>query len=85
MCILFPGLSLLWVFILGLIFLYIYALVAFAFFRDMHDAEAGMHCTSMYECFINLVHKGMILSTLEVGEHNYELPPAVTRRPSLDL
>ena len=67
-CHYFPsaGLSLLWVFILGLVFLYIYALIAFALFRDLHDEGLGMHCTAMYECFINLVHKGMILSTLEV-------------------
>jgi len=73
----YTGLSLLWVFILGMIFLYIYALVAFGFFRDLHDPNSGMQCSHMYECFINLVHKGMILSTLEVrqlltcGENNF--------------
>ena len=56
----------LWVFILGLVFLYIYALIGFAFFRDLHDEALGMYCDEMYECFVNLVHKGMILSTLEV-------------------
>lgn len=62
----FVGLSLLWVFILGLIFLYIYSLVVFGFFRDLQNDAIGMHCNAMYECFINIVHKGMILSTLEV-------------------
>ena len=65
----FVGISLIWVFIYGLIFFFFFSLYAFAFFRDIHDAEKGLFCTRMYECGLTILHRGLILSTFEVCEN----------------
>ena len=60
------GSSLLWVFMYGLIFISIYALISFAFFRDIYDPHAGQYCRSVYECWVTVLHQGLIVGTYEV-------------------
>lgn len=54
------GGSLLWVFLYGLVLLWIYALIGFAVYREIHDEASGTFCRNMYECFVAHVHKGLI-------------------------
>ncbi|ESO83880.1 hypothetical protein LOTGIDRAFT_236387 [Lottia gigantea] len=62
------GLSLILVGLLGLAIIYIYALAAFAFFRDVLDSNDGRQCNTMIECFITVIHHGLsdgMYNTLE--------------------
>ncbi|KAI0208429.1 Inositol 1,4,5-trisphosphate receptor type 2 [Lamellibrachia satsuma] len=59
------GVSLMWVFIYGLIIIYIYALFGFAFYRELFDAQTGLYCTTLYECSVTMLHRGFILGILE--------------------
>ena len=54
------GKSLLWVFFYGLVLIYIYTLIAFALYRVVFNADTGHYCTSMYECFVTAVHRGLL-------------------------
>ena len=54
------GRSLLWVAILGLVFIYIYALIAFAFLRDMFDPHAGTFCSSLMQCCLTVLRYGVV-------------------------
>ena len=60
------GISLLWVFIYGLIIMYIFALCGFAFYRELFDAQTGLYCSTLYECSVTMLHRGFILGILEV-------------------
>ena len=47
--------------LLGLAIFYIYALIIFAFYRDwMWSANNGRHCRTIYECFISVLHHGLV-------------------------
>ena len=59
-----------WVFIYGLIIIYIYALFGFAFYRELFDAQTGLYCTTLYECSVTMLHRGFILGILEVSTYN---------------
>jgi inositol 1,4,5-triphosphate receptor type 1 len=56
------GRSLIWVAILGLVIFYLYALVAFAFFRDMfnpsHDPPS--YCSTLFECTVSFLRYGLM-------------------------
>ncbi|CAH1800283.1 unnamed protein product [Owenia fusiformis] len=59
------GKSLLWVAVLGLIFFYIYALILFGFWRVIFDPQIGGYCTTMYECLVTVMHKGLIFGIFD--------------------
>ncbi|KAK2143236.1 hypothetical protein LSH36_861g02064 [Paralvinella palmiformis] len=59
------GRSLLWVFFYGLFFFYIYALISFAFYREIYSSNEGQYCTRMHECFVTIFHRGLIISLFE--------------------
>ncbi len=52
------GASLLWVAIMGVIVIYIYALVAFAFFRPMFDPDDEKYCSTLAQCSVTLLRYG---------------------------
>ncbi|XP_053404101.1 inositol 1,4,5-trisphosphate receptor type 3-like isoform X2 [Mercenaria mercenaria] len=55
------GKALLMVTLLALAIFYIYSLVIFAFYRGwMWSAEDGRHCRTIYECFISVLHHGLV-------------------------
>ncbi|KAK6195687.1 hypothetical protein SNE40_001061 [Patella caerulea] len=53
------GLSLILVGLMGLAIIYIHALAAFAFFRDLLDSNEGRQCDTMFQCFITVIHHGL--------------------------
>ncbi len=59
-----PGLSLLWVAALGLIVLYIYAVVSFAFLHESFlfpdNDDASLFCDNLFECFVSTIRYGLI-------------------------
>ncbi len=65
------GASLIWVAILGLVVLYIYALVAFAFFRASFDQENLQYCHTLYECVITIIRFGLVGDIDEVQTYSY--------------
>ncbi|XP_077987360.1 inositol 1,4,5-trisphosphate-gated calcium channel ITPR1-like [Glandiceps talaboti] len=54
------GKSLLWVFLLGFIIIYIYAVIGFGFLRSNFDTDSGLYCRNMFECLITSVRFGLI-------------------------
>ena len=58
------GKSLLWVAILGLVVLYIYAVVSFVFLHESFLApdnnDATLFCSTLYECFASTIRYGLI-------------------------
>ena len=59
-----PGKSLLWVAALGLVILYIYAVVSFAFIHESFLApdnnDATLFCSTLYECFASTIRYGLL-------------------------
>ena len=58
------GKSLLWVAALGVVVLYIYAVVSFAFLHESFQApdndDATLFCSTLYECFASTIRYGLI-------------------------
>ena len=56
------GQSLVWVGILGVVILYIYALAGFAYLRDCFNPgdEDGVHCATLTQCFVTVIRYGLI-------------------------
>nr|XP_006825393.1 PREDICTED: inositol 1,4,5-trisphosphate receptor type 1-like [Saccoglossus kowalevskii] len=54
------GKSLLWVFLLGFIIIYIYAIVGFAVLRSHFDTDSGLYCETMFQCLVTSVRFGLI-------------------------
>lgn len=54
------GKSLLWVAVLGLVIFYLYALVAFALFRDVFDPRNQMFCGSLWQCTVTMIRYGLV-------------------------
>ena len=58
------GLSLIWVAILGVIVLFIYAVVSFAFLHESFQAEnnndGDLFCSTLYECFASTIRYGLL-------------------------
>ncbi|XP_070173454.1 inositol 1,4,5-trisphosphate-gated calcium channel ITPR3-like [Littorina saxatilis] len=54
------GVSLVLVGILGLAIIFMFALVAFAFFRAYLDSDNGRQCRTVYECFVTVMHHGFV-------------------------
>ncbi|CAC5357472.1 unnamed protein product [Mytilus coruscus] len=54
------GWSLLWVAILGLIVIYIYALIGFSLLRSFFDPSNYLYCHTLWQCTITVVRYGLI-------------------------
>lgn len=54
------GRSLIGVALLASIFLYIYALIGFAFFRSSFNPDDELYCRTLYECTVTLIRYGVI-------------------------
>ncbi|XP_064638087.1 inositol 1,4,5-trisphosphate receptor type 2-like isoform X2 [Lineus longissimus] len=54
------GKSLLWVGVLGVVIFYIYALIAFAFFRPTFDPSQNWYCKNLFQCFVTIIRYGLI-------------------------
>ena len=61
------GRSLIWVAILGMIIIYIYALVGFAFFRPVFKDDEEQYCNTLYECTVTVIRYGVVGDISEVG------------------
>jgi hypothetical protein len=69
------GTSLLLVGMLGMVIIFIYALVSFAVLRERFLLSSlGRHCTTVYECFITVLHHGFVdsLYTVSVTKYRYK-------------
>ena len=62
------GRSLLYVFLYGCCFILIYSLISFAGFRSIYTSSTGLYCETMYQCLVTTLHRGLILTTLEVKQ-----------------
>ena len=60
------GLSLMWVAIMGVIVIYIYALIGFAFFRASFDTDESRFCSTLAECFVTVLRYGAVGELTEV-------------------
>lgn len=54
------GQSLVWVAILGVVILYIYSLVGFAFLRDTFNPDNQVFCATLTQCFVSVIRYGLI-------------------------
>lgn len=65
------GVSLLWVAILGLIVIYIYALVGFSLLRIFFAPGDYLYCSTLWQCTITVIRYGLIGDMFEVrlGSH----------------
>ena len=57
------GISLLWVAILGLVVLYIYSVVSFAFLHEsllIENDEANLFCDTLFQCLITMIRYGLM-------------------------
>src|SRR4051812_3930937 len=60
------GRSMLWVCFLGVIFLYIYALLGFLFLRNIYTGN-NLYCGSLWECFVSTIRNGLMLGMADVS------------------
>ncbi|XP_064599288.1 inositol 1,4,5-trisphosphate receptor type 1-like [Liolophura sinensis] len=61
------GMSLLWVAVLGLVVIYVYALIGFALFRASFDPEGNMYCDTLFRCTVTVLRFGLIGDMFEMG------------------
>ena len=58
------GIALIWVAILGIIVLFIYAVISFVFFHNDFYEEEGdgteLYCTTLAECMYSMIRYGLI-------------------------
>ena len=57
-----------WVAVLGLVFFYLYALIAFALFRDVFTPKSQMFCGSLFECTVTVIRYGLVGDYDEVSD-----------------
>ena len=62
------GKSLLWVAVLGLVIFYLYALLAFALFRDVFNPRTQMFCGSLWQCTVTIIRYGLVGDYDEVSK-----------------
>ena len=55
-----------WVAIMGVIVIYIYALIGFAFFRASFDTDESRFCRTLAECFVTVLRYGAVGELTEV-------------------
>ncbi|XP_019851941.1 PREDICTED: inositol 1,4,5-trisphosphate receptor type 3-like [Amphimedon queenslandica] len=54
------GISLIWVAILGLIVLFIYAVISFALLQNNFDPESSLYCSNLGECTYSVLRYGLV-------------------------
>lgn len=63
----FVGVSLLWVAILGLIVIYIYALVGFSLLRAYFSPGEYLYCSTLWQCTVTVIRYGLIGDMFDVS------------------
>ena len=63
----FVGVSLVMVFMYGMVFFYLYALISFGIYRDLYSAANGEFCGTMFQCYVTILHRGLITGLYDVG------------------
>ena len=53
------GSALIWVSILGVVIIYIYSVISFAFYRGSFDYQSDLWCDSLWECFLTCLDWGL--------------------------
>ena len=61
------GVSLLWVAILGLIVIYIYALIGFAALRAFFAPGEYLYCSTLWQCTVTVIRYGLIGDMFDVS------------------
>lgn len=61
------GVSLLWVAILGLIVIYIYALVGFSLLRAYFSPGEYLYCSTLWQCTVTVIRYGLIGDMFDVS------------------
>lgn len=64
------GVSLLWVAILGLIVIYIYALIGFAALRAFFAPGEYLYCSTLWQCTVTVIRYGLIGDMFDVSFQN---------------
>lgn len=64
------GVSLLWVAILGLIVIYIYALVGFSLLRAYFSPGEYLYCSTLWQCTVTVIRYGLIGDMFDVSTKN---------------
>lgn len=64
------GVSLLWVAILGLIVIYIYALVGFSLLRAYFSPGEYLYCSTLWQCTVTVIRYGLIGDMFDVSIKN---------------
>ena len=64
------GVSLLWVAILGLIVIYIYALIGFAALRAFFAPGEYLYCSTLWQCTVTVIRYGLIGDMFDVSIQN---------------
>ena len=54
---------------MGVIVIYLYALIAFAFMRASFDVENEMYCNTLLQCFVTVLRYGVIGDITDVCLH----------------
>ena len=52
---------------MGVIVIYIYALIGFAFFRASFDTDESRFCSTLAECFVTVLRYGAVGELTEVA------------------
>ncbi len=52
---------------MGVIVIYIYALIGFAFFRSSFDTEESRFCSTLWQCFVTVLRYGAVAELTEVN------------------
>ena len=55
-----------YVFLYGLLFIWVFTLFGFAFYRELYEDSTGLYCTTMYQCYVTNLHRGLVLTLHEV-------------------
>ena len=63
----YTGRSLIYVFLYGVIIIYIYAQVGFAVYREIYIDASGHFCRTMYECMVTSIHRGLLTGLYDVS------------------
>lgn len=69
-CCFVSGVSLLWVAILGLIVIYIYALVGFSLLRAYFSPGEYLYCSTLWQCTVTVIRYGLIGDMFDVSTKN---------------
>ena len=51
----------------GLVCIFVYAVVSFAFFRDFFEPDSGLYCESLWQCLLTVLRVGLLSSFNDVS------------------